>query len=726
MKLILSLILSFVSLTVISQNILYFERQSPYSDFATGNGKVAVKEVGVSSTLTILVKYKQLMGGVPVSTGWITHTGGTYSDVYNDTIQAVGVYYGDTLIQSKHLFDVNNYDVINVTASGFDNHGLYNSSGVNPSLPWNINFYFDGPTTNSDAEVQQIFGAPIQSVNNVLTLNETTGIIPLPYLFNLLSYNSNKSLITIRTDGIGYPPAYQTGPLLNAYIPRVISRPNTANDCGGVISFERLQMISDVNLEYSINGSTYTPLTNDVFSGLCAFDTIQVLGFSPTAMVGDTLVETQYVLRSIDSVSSNDLDLSQIDIQLNPGGNVGSGCDNDLTFNPYSGTPGAYGYGLVFNDLFEYVTIVNESPFNEYAGFCQSKYHYVAVDIGSSLSPSMKLVVTNYFSFTILDVNNETHGNPVYSSIDQYYTDSLTCTSDLEITRESSPAYFQSISYSPFVSNSPNIYSLDTAVGFDSYTDSIVYSGLCPGMYSFNHDQRNKFVFVTDSLQQLDVSYYELFGNGLNENYMVIPQIDTLKLYYNECNNDYSQPFTTVNRNKTNSMVSTVNYSNSGFNIEEFNISFDLTQGANSFYLHERPVQMIDYSYFQNLTPYYTITELFCETNSKSIIKRRKIIIAPDGTITDLYYGATAIDKESISQKFNVYPNPTTDEITISSDQKWSSYSIFNTNGKNVLNGENSNNMLSYKLSISQLENGIYILQINGENAVSKKLIVKQ
>lgn len=721
MKLILLLILTFLSLTVTSQNILYFERQSPYSDFAIGNGKVAVKEVGVSSTLTILVKYKQLIGGVPVSTGWIPHTGGTYSDVYNDTIQAVGVYYGDTLIQSKHLFDVNNYEVINVTASGFDNHGVYNSS-----LPWSINFYFDGPTTNSDAEVQQIIGAPIQSVNNILTLNETTSFISFPHAYNLLSFNSNKSFISIRTSNIGYPPTYETGPLLNAYIPRVTSRPNTANDCDGVISFERLQMIGDINLEFSINGSTFTPLTNDVFSGICAFDTIKVLGFSPTVMIGDTLVETQYVLRSIDSLNSNDLDLSQIEIQLNLGSNGSSGCDNKLTFDAYSGTPGAYGYGLVLNDLGEYTSIVNESPFNEYARFCQSKYHYAEIYLGSSFSTSMNLAVVNYFSFTILDVNNETHGTPVYSSIDQYYTDSLTCTSDLVITRESTPAFYQGISYSPFIGNSPSTYILDDAVGIDSYTDSITYSELCPGMYSFNHDYRNKFVFVTDSLQQLDVSYSNLFGNGLNENYMAVPEIDTLKLYYNECNNDYSQPFTTVNLNKSNSTVSTVNYSNSGFNIEEFNISFDLTQGANSYSLHERPVQMIDYSYLQNSTPYYTITELFCETNSKSMIKKRKIIIAPDGTITDLFNGATAIEKENISQYFNIYPNPATNEITISSDKKWLSYSIFNMNGLNMINGKNSNNLQSYKLSISHLENGIYILQINGENAVHKKLIVKQ
>lgn len=724
MKPLLLLILLTLSFTAVSQNMFYFERQSPYSDFTSGNGQVELKEVGVSSTITILVKYKRLIAGTPTSTGWIEHSGAIYNDVYDDTIRAVGVYYGDTLIQSKHLFDVNNYEVVNISTTGFDQHGVYD---MNAGNPWEIIVTFAGPTSNSDAEVSSFFGS-ITSVNNVLTLdNSSSGAIPYP-VFGPILFNNSKSMITIEAAEINYPPNHQTSSFLNAYIPRVINRPNTVNDCGGEITFERLQMVNDINLEYSINGAAFTSLTNDNFSGICAYDTIKVLGFSPSVLIGDTLVETQYVLRSADSLGQYDFDMAEVGIALNLNNTSDYGCENTLTFTDYQGNTVTAGDGLLFNDLGEALGVSPQSSFNEYGDICQTQYVYSSNEYGVNPSPLFNYYVTSYFTITILDENNETHGNPVNTNIDQYFSDSLSCTSDLVINRVTSPEFLQGLNYSTLVSNYPNSYEIDanSTISEGTYTDSLSINGLCPGMYVFSHNKRKKFTFVTDSLQQLDVSYRSLIGDGINDNYMTVPEIDTLKLYYEECNNDYSQPFTTVDYHKTNSMVSTVSYANTGFNIEEFNSSFDLTQGANSFYLHERPVTMMDYSYYPNYTPYYIITELYCETSNKSTIKRRKLIIAPDGTVTDLYNGATSLDQENTAQEFSVYPNPSTDEITIESNKQWESFTLVNTSGKVVLRGQNKANMNKVTLNINHLDEGVYILKINSAHASSTKLVVKQ
>lgn len=720
MKSLTTFVILFFSFFSYSQNMIYFERQSPYADFSSGNGQVALQELGVSSTIDVFVKYKQLVGGNPISTGWISHSGAVYSDVYDDTIRVVGVYNGDTLIRSKHLFDPNNYEVINATASGFGPHGMYD---LNTGNPWEIVITFDGPTSNGDAEIQlSLFGGSATSVNNVLTID--SGISPIPPFNEFVFFNNGKSRMSIRSLEVNYTPNNPTNnTLLNAYIPRVTTRPATINDCGGEINFERMQLVNDVSLEYSINGAPYSALTNDNLSGLCAYDSISVLGYSPTIMPGDTLVRTKYVLRSADSLGQNDFDLAEVNISLNQNATNPTGCDNTLTFTHFQGTS-TQGYGLLMNEFGEVVIIEIDPNFNEFGSICQAQYYYTGVHFGNNPSPFISSNFSDYSSLTIVDQNDSVHGLPINTEINQKYSDSLSCTSDILIERTTTPNYSQNLSYTPFVSNNPGTYEEGTNTQLGLYTDTSSVSGLCPGMYSFNHNNRKKFMFVTDSLQQLDVSYRNLIGDGSN-GYMIVPEVDTLKLYYEECTNNYSQPFNTVNSNKTNSQVLTVNIFNTGFNIEEFNMSFDLTQGSNSFYLHERPVTMEDYSAYPNPTPYYTIVELYCESTNKTTIKRRRIIIAPDGTITQEYDGNASLETESSSAEFNVYPNPASDKITIESDHKWSSFDILSTNGKTVFEGSSKMNEEN-AINTSNFESGVYILRIHGEGImVTKKLIIE-
>lgn len=717
MKGIITVIVLLSTLITYSQNMVYFDRQSPYSDFTTGNGVVSLEQVGVSPTIQLLVKYKQLTGGVPTSTGWINHTGATYTDVYDDTIRAVGVYQGDTLIRTKHLFDANNYEVIDASASGFDEHGLYSMTLGNP---WEIVVTFDGPTSNSDAELTSVFGfGSVTSVNNVITANQNnfmTGAIDGP-----IKFNGGKSIVSVNTISANYAPYNNTNnALLNAYIPRVNSRPNTVNDCGGEVEFERVGLVNDVSLEYSINGSSYAPLTSDIFSGLCAYDTISVLGFSPTIMPSDTLVRSQYVLRSADSLGQYDYDLSEVVVDLNLNNTNTTGCSNTLTFSHIQGSTND-GYGYLINEFGEVLSITFDPNFNEYASICQAQYVYTGMYMGNSLSAQVVLPMSDYVTMTIVDQNNEVHGIPVNSNIDQVYTDSLNCTSDVIIDRTTSPEYTFSASYTQFVSNSPGTYEEDNNIqSLGNYSDSLVTSGICAGMYSFQESDRKKFVFVTDSLQQLDVTYNLLAGDGSN-GYMSVPTIDTLKLYYEECNNNYSQPFNTVNTHKTNSQVSTVNIFNTGFNVEEFNMSFDLTQGGSSFYLHERPVSMIDYSSYPNPTPYYTVVELFCQSPIKTTLKRRRIIIAPDGTITQEYEGNASVDVLSKSPDTQIYPNPASSFISIESSENWTSYEIIDSKGSLYLTGNDTST-----INIESLRKGVYFVKlVNNESSITKKIIIE-
>jgi hypothetical protein len=72
------------------------------------------------------------------------------------------------------------------------------------------------------------------------------------------------------------------------------------------------------------------------------------------------------------------------------------------------------------------------------------------------------------------------------------------------------------------------------------------------------------------------------------------------------------------------------------------------------------------------------------------------------------------------NQKFEVYPNPTTDPITINDPLGIiEEVQIFHPNGKLVM----SSNVP--KLSIAALQNGIYFLNIRTKNSAFVKKVIK-
>ena len=90
--------------------------------------------------------------------------------------------------------------------------------------------------------------------------------------------------------------------------------------------------------------------------------------------------------------------------------------------------------------------------------------------------------------------------------------------------------------------------------------------------------------------------------------------------------------------------------------------------------------------------------------------------------ITDLYNGTSANAAERNLTTVNVHPNPTSGEITITSNETYlQSYSLYNSLGQLVasgmLNPENTT------LSIQELAPGIYTLQLQGEKNTALKIV---
>ena len=84
------------------------------------------------------------------------------------------------------------------------------------------------------------------------------------------------------------------------------------------------------------------------------------------------------------------------------------------------------------------------------------------------------------------------------------------------------------------------------------------------------------------------------------------------------------------------------------------------------------------------------------------------------------YYGIrsfTSVDVE-------LYPNPASDEITVSSSETINSINIYSIIGPQVYTASPHDN--SYTLSVKDLSPGVYITQINTDSgSCAKKLIVK-
>lgn len=132
---------------------------------------------------------------------------------------------------------------------------------------------------------------------------------------------------------------------------------------------------------------------------------------------------------------------------------------------------------------------------------------------------------------------------------------------------------------------------------------------------------------------------------------------------------------------------------------------------------------LTDWQPFSNLLPNVIVNELEINTADGKLYA---------GTYgrglwrTNLYDSALSVDEVTLLNKINVYPNPTSDMLTID----WylseaTEIRLFNPSGQ-ILKYEKDIILEDYQIDMTNLANGIYFLRINTAKGMLTKKIVKQ
>ena len=731
MKQLTTLIAILVSFFSISQNIVYFERLNDISNFHNGNGQIQVHLVGVSSDVNVKISYNKFVSGNSVSTGWIDLGSTLLTDVGDTLIEAIGIYNqtGDTVINTKQLITspLNGYEISDVTTQGF---------GTSDAKQIKITFV--GPDNNCDALFFKGLQHNVNVVNNVLTIDENysyygSTLNDLIFLNGLDFYNSFIIGDLAKIFPIKYPEL--TSDKLNAYIPRIVHRPETLNSCNGIVQFERVSLISDVNLSYSINNAAFISFNNDTIKGVCANDTIRVIGFSPTILANDTLVETIYVLKSQLDTNAVKFDLSSVEIYLNDG-YQGYGCDNKIKFrnNNKTDVKKESGYGFV-KDSQKYKMMVEVPVFPNPVGIthddvyfnqCQDKYSFFAYNNFDD-NPISR------FSYTILDVNNLIHVDSFTMNfeINNKLKDSCLIALNLKDSIRIDPS-FTLDSYVLGKDNSGNlILNFVNSIG-KYYKDSVLIDNLCSGI-SILSDNNNlsRMIVITDSLLQFKTHYEDIivswggtvYGTTLEHSGNILtPTVDTVIHYYKECTTDYSKPLSNVNFSgifKDQVILQAALFIN-----YDFNVSF--SQNNKNINLPTRDVLIPSlYSPPINIGiqfDQYIIAELYCNEKS-SVVKRRRIIQGLDGKILDLYGSDLLGIQENENENFRLFPNPTNEKITISMENNIAQIKIMDLNGIQLFSEKVNGNTVN--VDVDFLAKGAYIIEVNNDEKVIRSHFVK-
>ncbi|MBR4156188.1 MAG: C10 family peptidase [Bacteroidales bacterium] len=93
-----------------------------------------------------------------------------------------------------------------------------------------------------------------------------------------------------------------------------------------------------------------------------------------------------------------------------------------------------------------------------------------------------------------------------------------------------------------------------------------------------------------------------------------------------------------------------------------------------------------------------------------------------EGIILDIIPSATVVDELLAEQSLEIYPNPVSDVLNIKNVSNEFEYSIFNIVGQEVSDGFSSGT-----IAVTELESGLYFLQIKEEDAIkTAKFVVKR
>ena len=93
--------------------------------------------------------------------------------------------------------------------------------------------------------------------------------------------------------------------------------------------------------------------------------------------------------------------------------------------------------------------------------------------------------------------------------------------------------------------------------------------------------------------------------------------------------------------------------------------------------------------------------------------------------VDNVYFSTTALSNQSFDiAKISMYPNPTSNMLTISSANKMDTISVYNVVGQEVMNvNVNTDNTV---LNVSGLQDGIYLVNVTSEGKVTTSKFIKQ
>jgi len=95
---------------------------------------------------------------------------------------------------------------------------------------------------------------------------------------------------------------------------------------------------------------------------------------------------------------------------------------------------------------------------------------------------------------------------------------------------------------------------------------------------------------------------------------------------------------------------------------------------------------------------------------------------ADDQLITVTQEAGTTGIEERLASAFSIFPNPVTSTLHIKGDTEFTTVSIFDLGGRRVIYQRLQGN----QVDVSRLANGIYTIQLEGKNGISKSKFVKQ
>lgn len=96
-----------------------------------------------------------------------------------------------------------------------------------------------------------------------------------------------------------------------------------------------------------------------------------------------------------------------------------------------------------------------------------------------------------------------------------------------------------------------------------------------------------------------------------------------------------------------------------------------------------------------------------------------------DFTINVQDTSVLSTDHEDLNDSFHLFPNPAKDSVMITSFQPINAYHIYDLSGKLIMS-DSGINKLKYAINTSELSNGMYMIQVDGESKTTiKKLLIK-